>query len=225
MATNITDALIDELGIRLEDASESNFTEATKVLALNRGQIQCCHFLHNAYLTELETLDGSDDIDTGEFALSSLANTVLKGSEGIIRVSVQVANTGDYIWATELDLNNIKRVENIYLAGSDTNILYYIFSGTIYFLLDTLADSNAKIYYLKVPTDMAPSTGDDVDPTINVGLHEILLLFAEAICWTMDGQIDRRTKAMESALAQVEKLNKKYTPADNIGTKGRIRVE
>jgi len=224
-AGDITDALVDELGIRLEDASESNFTEATKLLALNRGQIQCCHFLHSAYLTELEAVETDLDISGGSYSISSLdsSNGALKGGEGIIAVAFDLDDAGSYTFATQVDLKNIKRTENTYLADSLTNFLYYIHGNTIYCLWggDTKASADGQIFYLSIPATMTT----DVDPEINSGLHEIMLLFAEAICWAMDGQIDRRTKAMESALAQVEVLNKKYTPADNIGTKGRIRVE
>lgn len=224
-AGDITDALVDELGIRLEDSEENVFTEAAKLLALNRGQIQVCHYLRNEYLTELETIDdgvanAGEDISGGSFAFSSLDNTVLKGAEGLLATSVQVGGSGDFLWATEIDLKRRKRLENTYLAKSDTNILYYVFASTIYYLLTTYASSVAAIYYLKVPATMTTS----VDPVINSGLHEIMLLFAEALCWGMDAKIDRRDKAIESAMLQCEVLNAKYTPADNIGTKGRILI-
>ena len=224
MAGDITDDLVDELGIRLEDPDENVFTKAEKLLALNRGQIQVCHFLNNHYLTELETIQNNagagEDISGGSFALSDLDNTVLKGAEGIIATSVQVGGAGDWIWANEIDLKRRKRLENTYLAKSDTNILYYIYSSTIYYLLTTSASNKGAIYYLKVPADMTT----DVDPTINSGLYEIMLLFAEAICWGMDGKIDRYEQANESAKLQCKVLNEKYTPAVEIGTKGRIEI-
>jgi len=222
---DITDGLVNELGIRLEDPDENVFTEAEKLLALNRGQIQVCHFLNNHYLTELETIDdgtahAGEDISGGNFALSGLDNTVLKGAEGIIATSVQVGGAGDWIWANEIDLKRRKRLENDLLAASDTNILYYIYSSTIYYLLTTYVSTVAAIHYLKVPATMTTS----VDPTINSGLYEIMLLFAEAICWGMDGKIDRYDQANESAKLQCKVLNEKYTPAVEIGTKGRIEI-
>ena len=222
---DITDDLLDELGIRLEDPDEGVFTESAKTLAMTRGQVLVCHFLNNHYLTELEAIDdgvahAGEDISGGSFAFSSLDNTVLKGGEGIIATSVQVGGAGDFLWATEIDLQRRKRLENSYLAKSDTNILYYIFGSTIYYLLTTYASSKGAIYYLKVPTTMTT----DVDPEINSGLYEIMLLFAESICWGMDAKIDRRDKAYESAMLQCEVLNEKYTPAAEIGTKGRIEI-
>jgi len=224
-AGDITDALVDELGIRLEDPDEAVFTEAEKLLALNRGQVQVCHFLNNHYLTELETIDdgvanAGEDVSGGSFAFSSLDNTPLKGAEGIIATGVKVGGSGYFKWATEIDLPRRKRLENTYLAKSDTNILYYIYGSTIYYLLTTYASSTAAIYYLKVPTTMTTS----VDPVINTGLHEIMLLFAESICWGMDAKIERRDKAYESAILQCDVLNAKYKPATEIGTKGRIEI-
>ena len=224
-AGDITDALVDELGIRLEDADEAVFTEATKLLALNRGQVMVCQYLDNHYLTELETIDdgvgnAGEDISGGSFAFSSLDNTPLKGAEGIIATSVQVGGSGDFLWATEIDTKRRKRLENTYLVESDVNILYYIYASTIYYELSTYTSSVAAIYYLKVPTTMTT----DVDPVINTGLHEIMLLFAEGYCWGMDGKLERREKAFESAKLQCKVLNEKYTPPTEIGTKGRIEL-
>jgi hypothetical protein len=223
-AGDITDALVDELGIRLEDPAEAVFTEAVKLLALNRGQIQVCHYLNNAYLTELEAVESDLTISGGSYSIASLdtSNGALKGSEGILAVGFDLDDSGTYTFATEVDIRNIKRTENTYLADALTNYLYYIFSNTIYCLWGGTAKASAdgQIYYLSKPASMTTA----VDPEINSGLHEIMLLFAEAICWAMDAKIDRRTKALESALSQCQKLNEKYTPATNIGTKGRIEI-
>ena len=224
MAGEITQALLDELGIRLEDPAESVFTDEVKLLALNRGQIQVCHYLNNAYLTELEAVDSDLTISGGSYAITSLdsSNGVLKGSEGILAVAFDLDDAGTYTFATEVDIRNIKRTENAYLEDSLTNFLYYIFSNTVYCLWGGTAKSSAdgQIYYISKPATMSLT----VDPEINSGIYEIMLLFAEAICWSMDARIDRRTKALESALNQCQILNEKYTPAENIGTKGRIET-
>jgi len=222
MAGDITDALVDELGIRLEDPQEGTFTDEVKLLALNRGQIQVCHYLNNAYLTELEAVESDLTISGGSYSIASLdsSNGVLKGAEGILAVAFDLSDAGSYTFATEVDIRNIKRTENTYLADSTTNYLYYIFADTIYCLWGggTYANADGQIYYLSKPATMTTS----VDPEINSGLHEIMLLFAETICWAMDAKIDRRIKALEAALNQCKRLNEEYTPAENIGTKGRI---
>jgi len=224
-AGDITDALVAELGIRLEDPQQGTFTDAVKLLALNRGQIQVCHYLNNGYLTELEAVESDLTISGGSYSIASLdsSNGVLKGAEGILAVGFDLSDSGTYTFATELDIRNIKRIENTYLADSTTNFLYYIFKNTIYTLwgdpaYSTYASADGQIYYLSKPATMTTS----VDPEINSGLYEIMLLFAETICWAMDAKIDRRTKALEAALNQCKRLNEEYTPADNIGTKGRI---
>jgi len=221
---DITDALVDELGVRLEDPQESTFTEAVKLLALNRGQIQVCHYLNNGYLTELEAVESDLNISGGSYSMALLDsnNGPLKGAEGILAVGFDLLDAGTYTFATELDIRNIKRTENTYLTDSLTNFLYYIFKNTIYCLWGgaTKASADGQIYYLSKPATMTTS----IDPEINSGLHEIMLLFAETICWAMDAKIDRRTKALEAALNQCKRLNEEYSPAENIGTKGRIRT-
>ena len=223
-AGDITDALVDELAIRLEDPNQAVFTDAVLLLALNRGQIQVCHYLNNGYLTELEAVESDLTISGGSYSMASLDsnNGVLKGAEGILAVGFDLSDSGTYTFATEVDIRNMKRTENTYLADATTNYLYYIFSNTVYCFWGggTYANADGQIYYLSKPASMTTS----VDPEINSGLYEIMLLFSEAICWAMDAKIDRRTKALEEALSQCQALNEKYTPATNIGTKGRIEI-
>jgi len=167
-------------------------------------------------------------ISGGSYSMATLDsnNGALKGSEGILAVGFDLEDAGSYTFATEVDIRNIKRTENTYLSDSLTNFLYYIFANTIYCLWGGTtgdfekASADGQIYYLSKPADMTTS----VDPEINSGLHEIMLLFAEAICWTMEGKRERRTKALEAALNQCQALNEEYTPAEGIGTKGRIEA-
>ena len=142
MAGEITVAMIDELGLRLEDAAAINFTDTFKLEALNKAQYQLANMLHNSYLTELETeetaLDWSGISSTG-YAFSSLtADPVFRGGQGILKVGIGWgAPATTYIWATQLDLQKIKRVENTYLVGSDANPLFYVFKSYLFVSVTT----------------------------------------------------------------------------------------
>lgn len=217
-AGDITDALVDELGLRLEDAGENVFTSAFKLEALNKAQKQLAQMLHVGYLTELENSESALDVSGGSYAITSLnsADGVFKGAEGVLRVSVDIGTAGTYYFATKVDIKDIKRTENTYLAGSDTNILWYIFGSSVYIICTTYTATIATIYYLKKPTTMTT----DVDPILNKALHPLICTLAEAICWAMDGKLDRRQAAYEMALMEIGTLNARYKPAEGIG-KGR----
>ena len=225
MAGEITVLLEAELGLRLEDPGENVFTEAFKLVALNKAQKQAAQMLHTGYLTELENSESALDVSGGSYAITSLNATehasygnggVFKGAEGVLRVSVDPGTAGTYYFATKVDIKDIKRTENTYLAGSDTNILWYIFSSSVYILCTTYTATVATIYYLKKPYDMTTS----LDPLLNRALHPLICTLAEAICWAMDGKLDRRQAAYDIALAEIEILNARYKPAEGVG-KGR----
>jgi len=215
-AGDITDQLSSELSLRLEDADEVKFTSVFKLEALNKAQIQLAQLLHNAYLTELEEVATDVDISSGEYALSSLnsGNGVLRGAEGILKCSVDVGAGGIDKWGIRIDIKDVKRTENTYLAGTDSNILFYVFDAKIIFLITTYTATTATIYFLKMPAVMTT----DVDPELNVSLHPLIVDLAEALCWSIDSKLDRRTAILNSALQEIAVLNEKYAPSEGIGT-------
>ena len=219
MAGEITVLLEAELGLRLEDPGENVFTEAFKLVALNKAQKQLAQMLHTGYLTELESSTAALDVSGGSYAITSLntSDGVFKGAEGVLKVSIDPDGSGTYYFATKVDIKNIKSTENTYLAGSDTNPLWYIFASSVYILITaTYTGALATIYYLKKPTTMTTS----VDPVLNRALHPLICTLAEAICWAMDGKLDRRQAAYDIALTEIEILNARYKPPEGSG-KGR----
>jgi len=222
MAGEITTSMLDELGIRLEDADEVNFTQVFKLEALNKAQLQLTQMLHNAYLTELEVEQSAIDwsgIATSGYATSGLTYApVMRGSQGILKVSVQIGGSGSYIYATRLDLQKIKRVENTYLVGSNDNPLYYVFSNVIYVSVTSpYTLLKGRVLYLRLPTTMTIS----FDPVLNSSLHPLIVSLAEGTAWAMDNKLDRRNAALTTAFNEIKMLNEKYTPVEGIGTKGR----
>jgi hypothetical protein len=136
------------LSIRLADIAGSAFTEDERLTFLNNAQLKLARKINAKYFTELEVLETSRTATAGKYAISSLANTVLKGGEGILKVKI---NGGKY--CTELDMDMIKRTETTYYAGSLTNPLYYIYNNYIY-VSNGQTNPVIVIYYLKIPTEL-----------------------------------------------------------------------
>jgi len=221
---DVTQGLLDELGLRLEDPSESSFTQTMKLKSLNNAQKRLCNMLNSGYLTELETVDSAEDVSGGNVSLSSLDNDVLRGAEGIIAVKFYAGGTGDGSYMNRQPVEKLRDLENSFLAASDDNLIYYVFNNTLYVQATTLTDSTADIYYRKVPTDMSVTSGAGVDPTVNSALYEVMLLLAEAECWAMDAQLERRGSALKSAYEEIEILNARYQEVKGIGTKSSRRL-
>lgn len=140
-------SLIDQLGLRLEDAGEKTFLATTKLQTLNNAQLRVATSLENEYLTELQVLESGKSLTTGFYALSGLSNKVLKGAEGILSVGISGGKR-----ATKIDMDDIRKLDNSYLAATAQNPVYYIFQNKIYFYPSTT--SQIDIWYLKVPTTM-----------------------------------------------------------------------
>ena len=224
MAGEITVLLIDELGLRLEDAGAVNFTDIFKLEALNKAQYQLANMLHNSYLTELETLESALDwsgITATGYTFASLTyDPVFRGGQGIIKVGVGWgAPATSYIWATRIDLQKIKRVENTYLVGSDANPLYYVFKAFIFVSVTTYTLLKGKVLYHQFPTTM--TTG--ADPSLNSSFHSLIVSLAEGMCWAMDNKLERRNAVLKAAFDEIKILNEKVTPTPGVGTQGRRR--
>ena len=228
MAGEITVLLIDELGLRLEDAAAINFTDTFKLEALNKAQYQLANMLHNSYLTELEVeqtaIDWSgiaatgyeyNNVDTG---LTS--KPIFRGGQGVLKVGVGWgAPATTYIWATQIDLQKIKRVENTYLVGSDANPLFYVFKNFIFASVTTYTLLKGKVLYHQFPTTMTTTA----DPSLNSSFHNLIVSLAEGMCWAMDNKLDRRNAVLKAAFDEIKVLNEKVTPAPGVGTQGRRR--
>lgn len=140
--------MVNELSLRLVDASSVNFTDTLKVRALNNAQNEVARRVRKQYLTELQVLETGKTATSGEYALSSLSYDVFGGAQGIIAVKI---NDGD--WCTDITQKDLKKVENIFLTGSINNPLYYVYQNKIY-VSNGQTSPSIDIYYLKSPADM-----------------------------------------------------------------------
>ncbi len=294
--------LMDNLGLRVEDAAGRTFNDDMKLKALNNGQVKAAAFLHDNYLDELRVKESNKALTSNILAFSELNYRVLRGEQGILKAKI---TGGRYCIRT--DLEQIKKTENSNLSSKNSYPLFLVYSGQIEMLHDVSA---IDVWYLRLPnpllyaftitqtgtpsatqfigdagqglsavddayngltdnkraaiycldtesyhvvTDYDGSTrtftvspglsGDSrfltgnsfyfmthdfdkiglegVYPDLNPSLHDLLLTFAEAEIWRMDKSPDRADAALKTALAEVEVLNAKFRPAEEIGTRGR----
>jgi len=143
--------MVDLLGLRLEDAEEKKFTAGFKIQALNNAQIKLANMLLNPYLTELQVLATSQTATTGVLGIDDiLAYDVLRGSEGILNVKI---SSGKYFH--KIDLTDLKKTENSFLAAATDNPLYYVFQNRLYVL--PTAITTVDVLYLKIPAHFVNS--------------------------------------------------------------------
>jgi hypothetical protein len=234
-AGDVTKTLTDELSLRLEDPNETLFPIAAKLQFLNKAQIRLCNLIHPAYLTELEGVTASPASLTPSspaayftYSLATMVPAVppasttsglLLGGRGVRKVKYYPSTpwtTG--VWATEISVDELKKITNPYLTYSDSYPRYLVFSNKI-IVYATAATTAPKVdvYYLLQPTALTAS----VDPTINAGLFHIIVTLAEAMLWGMDGKLERRTSALKTAFDEIQILNARYEPADGVGTDTR----
>ena len=208
--------MLSTLGLRLEDPSESSFTQAAKLDALNIAQKSVVNLIHNAYLGELQV------IDEGKAMTDNAIDISIGGhlSEEVMRNGIiAVYDSTDSVWCTMIDPGDQKRLENSYLAGSASNPVAYIFSNKL-FVDGPGATDNVDVWYLRSPADIE---ADDNECSLNVALHESVVDMAESQLWKMDAKNDRATAAYANGKGQIDSLNARYpTEAPTgIGTKGR----
>jgi hypothetical protein len=208
--------MLSTLGLRLEDPSESSFTQAAKLDALNIAQKSVVNLIHNAYLGELQVIDETVAMTANAVDISvggDLSEEVMRN--GIIAVY----DSSDSVWCTMIDPGDQKRLENSYLAGSTTNPVAYVFSDTL-FVDGPGPTDNVDVWFLRSPADIE---ADGNECSLNVALHESVVDMAESQLWKMDAKNDRATAAYANGKGQIDSLNARYpTEAPTgIGTKGR----
>lgn len=139
--------MCDYLGLKLTDIEKGRWGDAEKIMGLNNSQKKIGNLINPGYLTELETLDAGVAVSSGKVAFSVLTKDVLKGGEGVLKVKIT-----DGQWATETDLEKIKRTENMFHEGTVRNPLYYVFQKNIYILPSNAA--KLDVYFLRFPQDL-----------------------------------------------------------------------
>ena len=196
-----------KLGLRLEDTGENNFNTATKDSALNSAQRMVANFLHEAYLTELEFKDNVSISGTGGLITLGGAGGANNSSAVPIRNSIRAVQLGTK-YAIRIPFSDAKKLENEYLGADSVNPVYWVFGNNVTIRPNAQVGgfTNAVLYYLKTPTDIA----NGVEPILNSALHDIMIDIAEAELWRMDNKADRSQLAKASAMEQIKMLNDRY---------------
>lgn len=140
--------MLSLLGVRLEDAKATIFTNALKLDELNQAQNKLVQMLHTGYLTELQETETMTTATNGTLSMADLSYPVLRGQEGIISVRI---SGGRY--ATEITTADLKKMENSYLTGTDSNPLYHIFGNTIKLYTSTTSPV-VDVMYIRLPAEM-----------------------------------------------------------------------
>jgi len=202
------------LGLRLEDPAQSIFTESAKVDAINIAQYTVCNVLNQGFLTEMERIVDDVGLASGIVSFSTAGITPIRG--GITGIYDETNN----LWCTMVETKDLKRLENSYLSGASSNPVAYVFQEKVYVKPTSVA--LVDIWYLTKPTDYVAGA-ITAECELNPALHEMILDFAEAQLWRMDGKSDRATSSYNSALNMVKTLNERYQveKPEGIGTKGR----
>jgi len=143
----VSDA-ITQLGLRVEDADKKKFPEKLRRQVLEYSQVKIANMLHNAYLTELECLETGLTASGRIYTIKDLKSKVLRGGEGILKVKL----TGGR-YCTRIALDDLKKLENTYLAGTDDNPLFYVFQDKIY-IKCTATSPVIDVYYLRLPSPL-----------------------------------------------------------------------
>ena len=225
--------MVDMLGLRLEDPSEASFTSATKIKAINIAQRTVVNLIDNAYLTELQNIDSytlhatngftANALTSGSSAFLSLGVDPIRGGVIAVKGYNKTGAEGSYVvsdlgFANMIEPQDVKRLENSYLAGSTSNVVAYVFKESLY--VEPTTVEAVDIWFLKNPTDIA---NDDTECELNIALHEVILDFAESQLWKMDNKPDRAGVAYTNAINQIKALNERYQveKPKGIGTQGR----
>ncbi len=192
MAGFTVQAMLDMLGLRLEDSSEDKFGGSLKLTALNWAQLEITSLIHMAYLTELEekdfditcaveAADGTDD--ESSIAYSELNKQPL--ANGIQRVKI---NGG--AWAHMMEADGVRKSVNTWDRGTNKRPLAYVQRERIYLAADN-DTQHIDVHYLREPESMvaqftvASVAGGAVVETPDLDAYYIVLTFT-APGWSAD---------------------------------------
>ncbi len=198
--------MVDILDLRVEDPQRSTFPTAVKLDALNMAQRKLVNMIDNAFLTELATTIRLIGNATYRHTFAAIS------AAGIIRNGIVAAVFWDQsrynYFLTFTPYQDVKRFENAYLAGSQTNPTAYIYDEVVRLSGTWCVNAQDYVlyYFLHNPDDLDDtSTTCDLHPSI----QGIVLDLAEAQLWRMDAKLGRAAAAEKAAMDMINWLNKR----------------
>ena len=167
------------LGRRLEDEANTKFPIENKVDAMNNGMIRLINLLDNDHL-------------------SVLAN-------GVIRNGVEkVYDTVGTKFLHLVDIKDLDKQANTYLAPSATHGYAYVYGASLYLKPTSLAD--VDVWYVGKPTLW--SSGDySAECPLNLALHGLVADMAESELWKQDGKAEKADAILKVATTEIQTLN------------------
>ena len=188
------------LGRRLEDEANTKFPIENKVDAMNNGMIRLINLLDNDHLEELRVIENvpTGEITAGVALLSVLAN-------GVIRNGVEkVYDTVGTKFLHLVDIKDLDKQANTYLAPSATHGYAYVYGASLYLKPTSLAD--VDVWYVGKPTLW--SSGDySAECPLNLALHGLVADMAESELWKQDGKAEKADAILKVATTEIQTLN------------------
>ncbi len=204
--------MLDRVGVRVEDPDKKKWTEALKLPELNSAMVKVANLLDNHLLTELQIYDTNKTVTTGVMAFSVLSNPPLRNAILNVRVT-----SGKF--CTIMEVEDLKRTENSYLAGSTTNPLVNVFKESLYFNPTTV--TACDVWYLRAPTALA---ADATVCELNPALHDVVCRITEAEIWLANNQVPRADAAEKKAMDIIAMLNARYAIEQPTGIGAKATV-
>ncbi len=152
MAGFTSQAMVDMLGLRLEDPDEAIFSASLKLSALNWAQLRLTNLIHPAYLKELEekqfdiTCALATNDDEGSVALSELTYQPLING-------IQTVKIHDGRFAHLIEPDEVRKNVNTYYQGTNKRPLAYVHNERIYVAADD-DTQHIDVWYLREPQPM-----------------------------------------------------------------------
>jgi len=153
----------------------------------------------------------------------------------IYRQYTASGGTGTPTWTitcADADLSTTENYYNDAVIWNITTARYHKINdfvsadGTGTFTVDnpgsgTPGTNGDKFYILT--HDFETAHQEDASCELSEDLHEIILDLAEAECWTVDDDKDRRAAALSNAYSEIKTLNERVEKPEGIGTVGDRR--
>lgn len=152
MAGFTSQAMVDMLGLRLEDPDERTFSADLKLDALNWAQLRLTNLIHPAYLTELEvkqfdiTCALATNDDEGSIAFSELTYQPLING-------VQCVKIHDGHFAHMIEPDEVRKNVNTYYQGTNRRPIAYVRNERVYVAADD-DTQHIDVWYLREPESM-----------------------------------------------------------------------
>lgn len=182
---------------------------APMVLLLNQSQDRLISMLKHGVITDLDESDTSQSLGSdGEYALSSLSETVWQGMRGIDGIMHTDGN-----FCRRISFNEFVVQNDLGRSWTGDHPAYYVRGGTVYIL--PYSGYTIDVYYRKEPVQMAVAAkvADDTVCELNAMFHPLIVGLALEDYVDLNKAIAR---VCDKTLRDIETLNDNYKVTDSL---------